>query len=108
MLDANTVHVHVCVTVELIKYNLDDCVMYEDILCWSVLILTCNYRTGEINWDEESRQKKNEQQYKSFKETSGKETQKAKMIHAELKLPNKPGRSITNFEIQNLNQNQYI
>lgn len=39
---------------------------------------------------------------------SGKETQMAKMIHAELKLPNKPGRLITNFEIQNLNQNQYI
>lgn len=61
------------VWLELIKYNLDDCVMYE-VLCWSILILTCNYRTGEINWDEESRQKKNEQQYKSFKETSGKET----------------------------------
>lgn len=54
------------------------------------------------------RQKKNEQQYKSFKEMSGKETQTAKMIHAELKLPNKPGRLVTNFEIQNLNQNQYI
>lgn len=49
------------------------------------------------------RQKKNEQQYKS-----GKETQTAKMTHAELKLPNKPGRLVTNFEIQNLNQNQYI
>lgn len=34
--------------------------------------------------------------------------QKAEMIHAELKLPNKPGRSITNVEIQNLNRNQYI
>lgn len=37
---------------------------------------------------------------------SGKEIQKAKMIHAELKLPNKPGRLITNFEIQNLNQSK--
>lgn len=104
MLDANTVHV--CVTVELIKYNLDDYVMW--IYCAEVFLYLCNYRTGEINWDEESRQKKNEQQHKSFKEMSGKETQTAKMIHAELKLPNKPGRLITNFEIQNLNQNQYI
>lgn len=105
MLDANTVHV--CVTVELIKYNLDDYVMWiycAEVFLYSRVITEQVKLTG----DEESRQKKNEQQYKSFKEMSGKETQTAKMIHAELKLPNKPGRLITNFEIQNLNQNQYI